>query len=94
MISPYFEGAESIFGLGLTQFEGFKGGLGRKPENVTQAGSKSLTRPRCRQAAGGPPQLSRSPLRGRFSPDGASQQQVFLMRLHVSAGPAALSMPL
>ena len=31
---------------------------------------------------------------GRFSLDGASQQKAFLMRLRVSAGHAALSMPL
>ena len=31
---------------------------------------------------------------GRFSLDGASQHQAFLMRLHVSAGHAALIMPL
>ena len=48
-VSPYFEGAESISGTGLTQFQGFKGDLGRNPENgsniVRKIGSKSWLAP-------------------------------------------------
>ena len=42
MVPPYFEGVESMSGFGLTQFQGFKGDLGRKPENATKIGSKFL----------------------------------------------------
>ena len=45
MVPPYFEGTESISGLGLTQFQGFKGVIGRNPENMTQIGSKSWLAP-------------------------------------------------
>ena len=45
MVPPYCEGAESISGLRLTQFQGFKGVPGRKPENVTKTGSKCWLAP-------------------------------------------------
>ena len=45
MVSPYFEGAESIFGTGLTQFQGFRGVLGPNPENVSKIGSNSWRAP-------------------------------------------------
>ena len=40
MASPYCEGAESMAGLGLPQFQGFIGVLGSYPENVTKTTSK------------------------------------------------------
>jgi len=42
MVSPYFEGAESISSTGLTRFQGSKGDLGRKPENATKTGLEIL----------------------------------------------------
>ena len=40
MVSPYFEGAKSISGLGFPQFQGVRGVRRRKPENMTSNGSK------------------------------------------------------